>query len=646
MSFKPSRAAALPRSFDRLPRQLAAVACFALLALTTRAEIVSFEFTGTANSVGSSLSPYFQVGDPYTLTLSYDTTTPNASSVPTTGTYKLISASMVVEASGGTWSADLNGGDGGQLQIENQGSYDRFEVLHTGFSNPNVAGQTASTWTLTMYTETTDTFTSTALPSSLDLGNWSTNPSSTRFHIYFEGLGSSFDVRFGVAKISTPSSTPGSSIAQHNVVSGSAEVVGADILHPNGQYFDQVLLTGLTTTLQADPGQVLRCSFLDENGDIVQCEFSGPGEVTITLDPETFVAAAPAPKYNQPDVLYVTGKPTITVTGNTADSHISIFSVGRGNAVNQALFPEGETYDAVADVALLQINGAAMGGVRAGNTRFSSDDGMTGIFAPNTNVAYRAILHDIKASANAIPVLQFGNDSALSLDSGSVLLAGGDLIQPNGASIDVTAGSGDTLLSIVTVANVRSDGSNITRVTISDSVTFVSGGTGTLLIDGTAVFDHSTGETSGTFAANFSDLLEGDDNPFDFGDGGIGLEWFFSGGNTGTWWVRSTTLTQGFSAISTLSGTYSYEISGNATSFTFTMNYNEVSSKVGDLPAMTLPINASSNPAMPKSIAMTVNRTGPSTGTYQYALTMTDGAVTEMSGNYSDDAPLAVPSGQ
>lgn len=181
--------------------------CLALLTSSLSAQVVTFEFSGTANYVGSSLSPYFQIGNPYTLTLSYDTTTPNIGS-GNTGLYNLLSASMVIQASGGTWAADLNGDNDAYVKIENQFSYDRFEVHHFSFSVPEVAGETALSWVLTMYTEATDTFTSTALPISLDLGDWSTNPSHTRFHIYFDGLGNTYDVRFGVASITTPSAIP------------------------------------------------------------------------------------------------------------------------------------------------------------------------------------------------------------------------------------------------------------------------------------------------------------------------------------------------------------------------------------------------------------------------------------------------------
>ena len=77
------------------------------------------------------------------------------------------------------------------------------------------------------------------------------------------------------------------------VVSGSGDVVGENITHPNGNVYNQVLLTGESVTLRTDGTEITRVSFLDTNEDIVQVEFSGNAEVTVTLDSNTFVDAAP-----------------------------------------------------------------------------------------------------------------------------------------------------------------------------------------------------------------------------------------------------------------------------------------------------------------------------------------------------------------
>lgn len=435
---------------------------------------------------------------------------------------------------------------------------------------------------------------------------------------------------------------PAFALAANNIVSGSGTLVNDGVKHENGNFYDQVLLTGQSIVLKADGTKILRCSFLDTNGDIVQCEFSGPGQFTITLDPATFVAAAPAAKYNQPGTNYVTGRPTVKIEGNTADTYVNIFSVGKSTAVNQALFPAGQAYDGIADVQLLQISGSAMAAVLTGNTRFGGSSGMTGIFAPNTDIKSRAILYDIKASAAATPVLQFGSGSTFAQDSGAILLAGGDLIQPNNAAIDITSGTGSTLASIVTRANIRSDGSNLQRVTVFSSVTWISGGSGSLKVDGTAVFNPSTGGSSGQFAATFSDLLKSSNSPFKF-DGNLDIKWTFSGGNEGTWSVETTTNTQGLSIKSTLSGTYTYAVTNNGSGFSFTLNYNQISTNTGFGPPLVINIGTSSNPPLPKSISMTATSTAAGTGTYQYTLTMSNGQTTSFSGNYTPGTPLSLP---
>ena len=91
----------------------------------------------------------------------------------------------------------------------------------------------------------------------------------------------------------------------------------------------------------------------------MQVETSGNAVVTVTLDGDSFTDAAPPEKYNQPTVSYVGGLATVQVTGADSSTFISIFTVGSINAVNQALFPDGEVYDAMADIALLEITNSA-----------------------------------------------------------------------------------------------------------------------------------------------------------------------------------------------------------------------------------------------------------------------------------------------
>ena len=103
------------------------------------------------------------------------------------------------------------------------------------------------------------------------------------------------------------------SIPVHMLIAeGSGEIAGENIQHPNGNIFDQILLTGPSITVKAKEGQITRVSFMDENGDIVQAEFSGSGTFSITLDPATYLPPALPAFYNQ-DVKYVTGKPSVVI---------------------------------------------------------------------------------------------------------------------------------------------------------------------------------------------------------------------------------------------------------------------------------------------------------------------------------------------
>ena len=73
------------------------------------------------------------------------------------------------------------------------------------------------------------------------------------------------------------------------------DIAGENIQHPNGNVFDQILLTGESIQLQARPGQITRVSFMDETEDIVQVEFSGTGTFTVTLDPANLPALGHSP---------------------------------------------------------------------------------------------------------------------------------------------------------------------------------------------------------------------------------------------------------------------------------------------------------------------------------------------------------------
>ena len=263
---------------------------------------------------------------------------------------------------------------------------------------------------------------------------------------------------------------------QDLILEGSGNVVGENIIHPNGNIFDQVLLTGESIKLQAKQNQITRVSFMDEDEDIVQVEFSGSGTFTVTLDPTTFLPPALPPRYNQ-EITYVTGKPSVVIEGADSSTFFSIFTVGSINAVNQALFPEGQVYNAKADVSLVEvINSTGMGGMQLSNTVFSGSTGKVGVDAAGVPIAVRLTLGDIDANGDAVPHLLFGEGSfTVPANNSGLRITGGDLQQSNGVSI-VVAPDGPTtpgFETLITQDNVKSDGSDQPSQGID--TTFVNG---------------------------------------------------------------------------------------------------------------------------------------------------------------------------
>lgn len=249
-------------------------------------------------------------------------------------------------------------------------------------------------------------------------------------------------------------------------VSGSGTVVDSDIIHPNGNVYDQVLLTGSLATITAEGRKVTRISFIDLNDDIVQVEFSGAGTLALALENPSG-PAAPV-KYNQPGVLYMKGHASITITGADENTHLSVFTVGTVTAVNQTLFPAGMTYDGVADIGLISVatTDGKFGGIRTGNAGYFRTVGLTGISAPGVAIQGPTFIGDITADATATGVMIFGSTT-------DVRITGGDLLQLNNRAVQVsgitrvnfTAGtksSGATLPAQTNRARLEQDGVDVT----------------------------------------------------------------------------------------------------------------------------------------------------------------------------------------
>ena len=288
---------------------------------------------------------------------------------------------------------------------------------------------------------------------------------STSFWVQVTNAGGSADSDTAVITVVAPSVPL--------VLDGTGDIAGENIQHPSGNIFDQVLLTGESIQLQAKPGQITRVSFMDEDEDIVQVEFSGTGTFTVTLDPATFLPPVIPPRYNQ-DVEYVTGKPSVVIDGADANTFFSIFTVGSINAVNQALFPEGQVYDAEADVTLVEvINSTGMGGMQLSNTVFSGSTGKVGVDARGVPIAVRLTVGDIDADGDAVPHLLFGEGSfTVPAGNPGLRITGGDLSQTNGAAV-VVAESGSTTTgfdTLITQNNFKSD--NTPQPTLSIDATF------------------------------------------------------------------------------------------------------------------------------------------------------------------------------
>lgn len=212
-------------------------------------------------------------------------------------------------------------------------------------------------------------------------------------------------------------------------ITGDAKEVGSNIVHANGNIYDQVLLTGTAASVKADPGQITRVSFVDLTNDIVQVEFSGAGTLTLTLEGSTGPALAQS--YNQPTVLYMKGHARLVIDGGDPSTHISVFSVGKLTAIDQSLLRTDVTYDAMADLASLTIHTlyGQFGGVRAGNATFYATKGYTGLYAPGVNFEL-VYVGDLSAFDAATPVFTVNS-------SQHTEIKGGDFLQDNGRWVEV-----------------------------------------------------------------------------------------------------------------------------------------------------------------------------------------------------------------
>jgi sugar lactone lactonase YvrE len=250
-------------------------------------------------------------------------------------------------------------------------------------------------------------------------------------------------------------------------VTGSGTEVGVNIVHPNGNVYDQVLLTGPSATVRADPGQITRISFIDLNDDIVQVEFSGAGTLTLSL--ENASGPARPVKYNQPNVSYMKGHASLAIVGANETTNLSVFSVGTATASNPALFPAGMSYDGIADIGFISISSSngRFGGIRTANASYFRVSGMTGINAPGVSFTGPAFIGDLTADANATSVLIFSATAEVRVTGGDLLQLNSRAVQINGINqVNFAAGmksNGQMLPALTNQARFERNGVDVTQ---------------------------------------------------------------------------------------------------------------------------------------------------------------------------------------
>jgi hypothetical protein len=207
-----------------------------------------------------------------------------------------------------------------------------------------------------------------------------------------------------------------------------------DVFLSDGAVYDMVLLAGTGVTIEPDLGQSVRVMFIDTNDDIVNVEYSGAG--SLQFDFETFTGPAYPVRYNQV-VSYVKGHAFVTVAAPNNTSNLKIYSVGRANSLNQALFRNHLVYDGVVDlgrVTLATVGPRSFGTLDLANVRFSGSSGGVGIAASDISFASAVSLHDIHATGTAISILQFGSVNEVRVLGGSLWRADGRPVMISGVA--------------------------------------------------------------------------------------------------------------------------------------------------------------------------------------------------------------------
>jgi len=213
-------------------------------------------------------------------------------------------------------------------------------------------------------------------------------------------------------------------------LAGDGTEVISNRIHPNGNIYDLVKMTGASLSVRADSGQITRITYIEGDNDIKLIEFSGSGTLTVNID--NVIAPVEPNKYILPGVAeYVKGSNLkIVISGADGTTHFAVFTLGDLNAgINSYIGEGGADGNGIAKVKYAAIIGSGnFGGMYLGNVEFSSSEGVTGIYAPEINPNFAVAVMNIKASGQATPYLLFNSQ-------GSVRITGGNLFQSNGRTI-------------------------------------------------------------------------------------------------------------------------------------------------------------------------------------------------------------------
>lgn len=216
------------------------------------------------------------------------------------------------------------------------------------------------------------------------------------------------------------------------IVMGAGSEVDSNVTLPNGNTYDQILLSGSTITVTADAGQVTRVDFLDLDGDIIRAEFAGAGQLAISL---TDFKEAAKPANYATETKYVQGLAGFRISGSNASTNFTLYSLGSANVNGGAgnpIFAGGTKHGGnnFANAAHVLIEGSGLssqdfGGLRAGNAVFGAASGFVGIGAADIRFSGPIVIGGLVPAGNAGGVLQISADSP----NGTLVLAGTDLAQ-------------------------------------------------------------------------------------------------------------------------------------------------------------------------------------------------------------------------